>query len=89
MPHDQDPNRLSDDSEQKMKREAFQVHASDVPLSDGKALWVFGSSGHKPPDFGVKLISELPRGHSLIPLHDLVDVRVYLRMKDKPHHSRR
>ena len=89
MPHDEDPNGLSGDSEQKMKRKPFQVHASDVAHSDGEALWVFGSSSHKPPHFRVELIREAPRGHSLVPLHNLVDVRVNLRMKDKPHHCRR
>jgi hypothetical protein len=74
MPHNQDPDRLSDDAEQKVKRKAFQVRPADVALSDGKALWVLGSSHHKLSHFGVEFIGELPRGHLLIPLHDLVDV---------------
>jgi hypothetical protein len=72
-----------------MERKTFQVHPSDVVLSNGKTPWVPGSSGHKLPHFGVELIGELWSGHSLVPLHDLVDVRVNTRVKDKPHHGRR
>ena len=89
MPHNQDPDRLADDAEQKMKRETFQVSAPNVAFSDGKALRVFGRSSHTLPQFGIEFISELPRGRPLVSFHDLVDIRVNPRMKDKLHHCRR
>jgi len=89
MPHNQDSDRLSDDTKQKVKRKASEVRTTDITLSDCEALWLLGGSSHKPPQFGVEFISELPGGHSLIPLHDLIDVRVNLRMNIEPHHCRR
>src|SRR6266511_3539010 len=79
----QNPDYIADHAEKKMIGKALQVHAPDVTLSDGKGFWPLGRFDHETPQLRIKIVGKLWTGHLLITLHDLVNVRVNLSMKDR------
>ena len=86
---DKHPDRISGYPKQKVKGKSFKVDTAEVPRLDREAFWALRRLNHKASELGIKLVRELPRVPSLIPLHDLVDVRINSRMKDQPHYFRR
>jgi hypothetical protein len=70
-------------------RKSPQIGAADVALPNRERLGPHGSLFHEEPEFAVEIIGELARGDPLVLLHDLREVGVDSRVKNRPHQSRR
>jgi len=87
--HNENTNRISDDTKQEMIREALQVDAADIALANREGFRSLGSLVQLMPKLRIKVIGELRRRNLLIIPHYLVDIRIYFRMEDEPHQVRR
>ena len=89
MPYNQNPYCFADDPKQEMVRKSLQIDAPDIALSNGERFRPLGCLNHDAPQLDIEIVRQLGSGGGLVILHDLVDVRVNLRMKNKPHQLRR
>jgi hypothetical protein len=76
----ENPCDIANDAKQEMIREALQVHAAEITLANGERFRPLSGLLHVMSQFGVKFISKLSRRNPLLIPHDLVDIRIYLRM---------
>ena len=83
MANDENPDSITDDTEQEMIREALQVHAPDIALADREGLRSLRGQLYVMPQLGIKVIGKFWCRNPLVVPHDLVDIRVYLRMQDE------
>lgn len=72
-----------------MIRESLQVYAAEITLADRKGFRSFRCPLYVISQLGVKFVGELPRSNPFIIIHDLVDIRINLRMQDEAHQVRR
>jgi len=47
VPHNENAHRVSNDSKQEMIWKAVHIHASNIPISNGKGFRALGSRGNK------------------------------------------
>ena len=78
--HDKNSYDIPDDTKQKVKRETLQIHAAEITFADRKGLRSFRRLVHVISQLGVKFVGKLPRRNPLVITHDLVDIRIDLRM---------
>jgi hypothetical protein len=78
--HDKNAHDIADSTKQEMVGKALHVHAAEIALANSERLRSLGGLLHVMSQFGVKLVRELARCNSLIISHDLVDIRINLRM---------
>lgn len=69
-----------------MIREAPQVYAAEITLADRKGFRSLRRLLHVMSQFRVKFVGELTGGNPFIISHDLVDIRIDLRMQDEAHY---
>src|SRR4029077_17626738 len=72
-----------------MIREALQVHAADIAFANREGFGPIRSLVHVIPKLRIKFIGKLSCPNPLVVPHDLVDIRIDLRMEDEPHQVRR
>jgi hypothetical protein len=78
--HDKNSYDIPNNAKQEMIREALQVYAAEITLSDRKGFRSFRRLLHIISQLGIKFVGELPRRNPFIVNHDLVDIRKNLRM---------
>lgn len=78
--HDKNSHDISSNTKQEMIREALQIHAAEIMLADRKGFRSFRRLLHVISQLGIKCVGELPRRNPLVVTHDLVDIRINLRM---------
>ena len=78
--HDKNSHDISSNTKQKMIRKALQIHAAKITLADRKGFRSFRRLLHIISQLGIKFVGELPRRNPLVVTHDLVDIRINLRM---------
>jgi hypothetical protein len=78
--HDENSHDIANDTKEEMIRESLQVYAAEVTRANRKGLRPLAGLLHVIPKLGVKFVGELPRRNPLIICHDLVDIRINLRM---------
>jgi len=78
--HDKNSHDISSNTKQEMIREALQIHAAEITLADRKGFRSFRRLLHIISQLGIKFVGELPRRNPLVVTHDLVDIRINLRM---------
>src|SRR5438105_5782817 len=89
MPDNQNAHGLSDYPKKKMVWETMQVDTPKIVLPNCERLWSCSRLSHEVSQLYVEFIREICGGDFFIVRHDLVDIRINLRMKDQPHHLRR
>jgi len=85
MADNQDPNAITNDAKEKMIRKALEIHSPHVSLSNRELFGLCGRCHHEMAELGIEFVRKFWRGHVLVVIHDAVDIRINLRMKDKPH----
>ncbi|MEX0802756.1 MAG: hypothetical protein WD688_05495 [Candidatus Binatia bacterium] len=78
--HNENPDDIANDTKQEMIREALQAHAADIALPNRERFRPLFGLLHVMPQFRIKVIGKLWSRNPLVIPHDLVDIRVYLRM---------
>lgn len=76
----ENPNNIADDSKTEMVREALQIHTADIALANREGFGPLRGLRHIMPKLRIKIIGKLWRRSPLVIRHDLVDIRIYLRM---------
>ena len=87
--HDKNSRGIANDTKQEVIGEALQVYAAKIAVPKSERFRSLRSLLQIISQLGVKFVSELPRRNPLIVTHDLVDIRINLRMKDEAHQVRR
>ncbi len=78
--HDKDSHDIANNTKQEMKGEALQIHATEITLANSERFRPLGGLLHVISQLGVKFVGELTRRNPLIISHDLIDIRINLRM---------
>lgn len=78
--HHQNSHGIANNTKQKMVGESPQVHAAQVMLANSEGFRSLSSLPQIVSKLGMKLIGKLLRSHPLVVTHDLVDIRINLRM---------
>jgi len=73
---------IADNPKQKMIWETVQIHTANFALTNRKGLRPLSSLVHVIPQLSIKFVGKLESRDLLVILHDLVDIRVDLWMKD-------
>jgi hypothetical protein len=76
----ENPDDIANDTKQEMIGETLQVHAPDIALPNRERLRPLRGLLHVVPQFRIKVVGKLWGGNPLVIPHDLVNIRVYLRM---------
>ena len=87
--HDKNSHDIANDTKQEMIGEALQVHAAEITVANREGFRSFRRLLHVISQFGVKFVGELPRRNPVVIAHDLVDIRINLRMYDEAYQVRR
>jgi hypothetical protein len=80
VPHDENSHDIANDTKEEMIRESLQVYAAEVTRANREGFRPLAGLLHVISKLGVKFVGELPRRNPLIICHDLVDIRINLRM---------
>jgi hypothetical protein len=78
--HDENSHDIANDTKEEMIRESLQVYAAEVTLANRERFRPLAGLLYVISKLGVKFIGELPRRNPLIICHDVVDIRINLRM---------
>jgi hypothetical protein len=80
VPHDENSHGIGDDTKKEVIRESLQVYAAEVTLANRERFRSLAGRLHVVFQLGVELVGELPRRYPLVVCHDLVDIRINIRM---------
>jgi hypothetical protein len=78
--HDENSHDIVNDTKEEMIRESLQVYAAEFTRANREGFRPLAGLLHIVSKLGVKFVGELPRRNPLIICHDLVDIRINLRM---------
>jgi hypothetical protein len=78
--HDENSHDIANDTKEEMIRESLQVYPPEVTRANREGFRPLAGLLHAISKLGVKFVGELPRRNPLIICHDLVNIRINLRM---------
>jgi hypothetical protein len=78
--HDENSHDIANDTKEEMIRESLQVYAAEITLAYSEGFRPLAGPLHVVSQLGIKFVGELARRNPLIISHDLVDIRINLRM---------
>lgn len=87
MSDDQNPHGIANDAEEEMVGKALEVDAPELTSADGKRLGSRSRPQHEAPQLTIEIVGKRWVGHSLIILHDCMDIRVDLWMQNQTHQA--
>jgi len=81
MSDDQNANGISHYSKEKMIRKTMKVHSPNIAFASRERFGSGSGCSHEMPQLCIEFIREIRCSDFLVISHDLVDIRINLRMK--------
>ena len=84
MTDNQNPNDIADNSKEKMIGESLKIYSPNIAFANYERFRLHSRICHEAPQLFIEFIRKFRRSHFLVISHDPLDIRINLRMKDKP-----